>query len=67
MFDETEYDHIPYEVVECREHIELSIEAACKSVVLLKNDGILPLNKKKLKTIGVIGPNANTREALNGN
>lgn len=67
MFDETEYDHIPYEVVECREHIELSIEAACKSVVLLKNDGILPLNKKKLKTIGVIGPNANSREALIGN
>ena len=67
MFDETEYDHIPYEVVECREHIELSIEAACKSVVLLKNDGILPLNKKKLKTIGVIGPNANSREALVGN
>ena len=51
MFDETEYDNIPYEVVECREHIELSIEAACKSVVLLKNDGILPLNKKKLKEI----------------
>ena len=67
MFDETEYDNIPYEVVECREHIELSIEAACKSVVLLKNDGILPLNKKKLKTIGVIGPNANSREALIGN
>ena len=56
MFDETEYDHIPYEVVECREHIELSIEAACKSVVLLKNDGILPLNKKKLKTIGSLVP-----------
>ena len=67
MFDETEYDNIPYEIVECREHIELSIEAACKSVVLLKNDGILPLNKKKLKTIGVIGPNANSREALIGN
>ena len=34
---------------------------------MLKNDGILPLNKKKLKTIGVIGPNANSREALIGN
>ena len=34
---------------------------------IVKNDGILPLNKKKLKTIGVIGPNANSREALIGN
>lgn len=67
MFDETEYDHIPYEVVECREHIDLSVEAAHKSVVLLKNDGILPLQKEKLKTIGVIGPNANSRAALIGN
>lgn len=67
MFDETEYDSIPYEVVECKEHIDLSVEAAHKSVVLLKNDGILPLNKERLKTIGVIGPNANSRAALIGN
>lgn len=67
MFDETEYDSIPYEAVECKEHIDLSVEAAHKSVVLLKNDGILPLNKEKLKTIGVIGPNANSRAALIGN
>lgn len=67
MFDETEYDSIPYEVVECKEHIDLSVEAAHKSVILLKNDGILPLNKERLKTIGVIGPNANSRAALIGN
>ena len=36
-------------------------------MVLLKNDGILPLDKKRLKTIGVIGPNANSRLALKGN
>ena len=41
MFDETEYDNIPYEVVEW-EHIELSIEAACKSVVLLKMMAFYP-------------------------
>ena len=51
MFDETEYDHIPYEVVECREHIDLSVEAAHKSVVLLKNDGILPLKKEEIHTV----------------
>jgi beta-glucosidase len=36
-------------------------------VVLLKNNGILPLDKSKIKTIGVIGPNANSRLALKGN
>ncbi len=67
MFDETEYDNIPYEKVECKEHLELSKEAARKSCVLLKNDGTLPLDKSKIKTIGVIGPNANSRDALIGN
>lgn len=71
LFDETEYDKIPYEVVECEAHLALSEKAARESFVLLKNDGILPLNvkdaKKPLKTIGVIGPNANSRAALIGN
>ena len=67
MFEETEYDQIPYEVVECQAHLALSERAARESVVLLKNSGILPLNKAQLKTIGVIGPNANSRAALVGN
>lgn len=67
MFDKTEYDEIPFEVVDCREHQKLAEKAACESVVLLKNDGILPLDKSKLKTIGVIGPNADSRKALKGN
>lgn len=67
MFDVTEYDYIPYEKVECREHLELAEKAAKESIVLLKNDGILPLKKEGLKTIGVIGPNANSRSALVGN
>lgn len=67
LFEGSEYDQIPYEVVECKEHIELAIEAARKSAVLLKNDGILPIDKTKVKTIGVIGPNANSRRALKGN
>jgi Glycosyl hydrolase family 3 C terminal domain. len=36
-------------------------------MVLLKNDGLLPLSKSKLKSIGVIGPNADSRAALEGN
>lgn len=63
----TEYDNIPYSVVECKEHTNYAVEAAEKGIVLLKNDGILPLDKKKLSAIGVIGPNANSRVALIGN
>jgi len=67
LLEKTDYDDISYDVVECREHRELAIEAARKSSVLLKNDSVLPLDKSKLKTIGVIGPNANSRLALKGN
>ena len=66
-FDKNEYDDIPYEVVECKEHLELAQKMAKESMVLLKNDGILPLNKDGLKTIGVIGPNADSRTPLVGN
>ena len=67
MFDKTEYDEIPYETIACKEHLALAKKAAEGSIVLLKNDGILPLKKKKGMTIGVIGPNADSREALIGN
>lgn len=67
IMDGSEYDDIPFDVVECDEHLAVSLEAAEKSVVLLKNNGILPLNKENLKTVGVIGPNADSRIALKGN
>lgn len=67
LFDGSEYDTIPYDVVECKQHVELAQKAAEESVVLLKNNGILPLNQTQIKTIGVIGPNANSRAALIGN
>jgi len=66
-FEENEYDKIPYEVVECKEHLSLAREAAEKSIVMLKNNGVLPLDKNNIGTIGVIGPNANSRKALMGN
>ena len=67
MGEGSEFDAIPYEAVECPEHLALAQEAARKSCVLLKNDGLLPLNPETVGTIGVIGPNANSRVALIGN
>lgn len=67
MFDKTEYDSLGYMDVETKEHLELSHRAAQTACVLLKNDGILPLDASKLKTIGVIGPNAQNIGALRGN
>lgn len=61
-----EYDKIPYEVVACKEHRRAAIGAAEKGVVLLKNDGILPLDKER-KALAVIGPNADSRWPLIAN
>ena len=63
----SEYDAIPYSVIECEEHLALAHRAALRSCVLLKNDGLLPLDLEAGETIGVIGPNANSRSALIGN
>lgn len=67
LFDKTKWDSIPYTVVDSKEHKALNEKAARESIVLLKNNGLLPLNKKELHTIGVIGPNADNRVALMGN
>ena len=67
MFDGSEYDAIPYTEVESKEHLALSEKASVESMVLLKNNGILPLKKESVKTIGIIGPNADSRAALAGN
>ena len=67
MLEETEYDNIPFDVIDCPEHNALSLEAAEKSMVLLKNRAFLPLDKHRIKSIAVIGPNADSRAALYGN
>ncbi|MDB4584816.1 glycoside hydrolase family 3 C-terminal domain-containing protein, partial [Draconibacterium sp.] len=70
MFDPEEdvlYAQIPFSVNTSKEHAELALEAARKSIVLLKNDNsTLPLSKD-IKKIAVIGPNADNWESLVGN
>lgn len=65
--EDCEYDQIPVTQTDTDEHAELALEAAEKSMVLLENDGTLPLNREKIKTIAVIGPNADSIQALEGN
>ncbi|MGE4287902.1 MAG: glycoside hydrolase family 3 C-terminal domain-containing protein [Salinivirgaceae bacterium] len=61
------FAQIPYEVVNSDKHKEVALLSAQKSMVLLKNEqNLLPLSKN-LKTIAVIGPNANDEEMLLGN
>jgi len=67
LFDRTEYDTIDITQLDSPEHQKLARQAAEESVVLLKNNGILPLDQSSLKTLAVIGPNANSRLSLIGN
>ncbi len=61
------FTQIPYSVVESEAHIQLSLEAARKSIVLLKNtNSLLPL-KNNIRTLAVIGPNADDEEVLLAN
>ena len=65
--DDCEYDRIPVTDTDTDEHAALALEAAEKSMVLLENDGTLPLDPAKIKTVAVIGPNADSIPALEGN
>ena len=67
LMDGSEFDAVPFEAVECPEHLAKAREASEKACVLLKNDGMLPLDASKIRTLGVIGPNADSRTALVGN
>ena len=71
LFDDKKqvpFNQIPYGVVDSYEMKKLNLEVAQKTLVLLKNENqLLPLKKDQIRTIGVIGPNANNRRALQGN
>ncbi len=70
LFDspqECEYLSIPISENDSHKNSQVALEASRNSMVLLKNDGTLPLNSSQIKSIAVIGPNANSVNALIGN
>jgi beta-glucosidase len=70
LFDSPEqvaYARIPFSENDTAAHHALAMRASLESLVLLKNDGVLPLNRAKIKRIAVIGENANSVESLLGN
>ena len=70
LFDPPEkvaYTQIPISQNDTLEHEALALQVARQSIVLLKNDGLLPLDRAKIKRIAVIGANANSLSMLLGN
>ena len=65
MFDSHELPD--YHRLECKEYRAISRAIGERSMVLLKNDGILPLDPEKINKIAVIGPTARDIEFLRGN
>ena len=63
----SEYDTIAYDANDTDAHDAFAQSVAEKSMVLLKNDGVLPLALGELKNVGVIGPNSDSIAALEGN
>jgi beta-glucosidase len=69
MFDPPKmvpWSKLPYSVNQAPAHDQLALRTARESLVLLKNDGLLPLSKS-LRRIAVIGPTADSTSALRGN
>ena len=70
MFDDpaqVPFSSIPHSVNDCEEHAEMARDAARKSMVLLKNDGLLPLDPNSGQKVAVIGPNAHDIDVIKGN
>ena len=70
MFDPpamVKYAQIPDSVIDSDAHRQLALQMARESMVLLKNDGVLPLNTQTTKKIAVVGPLAESVRVLEGN
>lgn len=65
--DSTPWAELPYSIVASEAHARQALTVARKSMVLLKNDDVLPLNKDKIRKIAVLGPNATDSTMMLGN
>ena len=62
------WNRIPDERLYCKEHSDLALEAARKSIVLLRNEkSTLPLSESDTQSLYIMGPNANDAEMQWGN
>jgi beta-glucosidase len=61
------YAGIPASEIDSPAHDELALEAARQSLVLLSNDGTLPLDPRRIRTLAVIGPTADNLSTVVGN
>jgi len=70
MFDPAEmvpYSKIDSTTLEAKSHKDLALKMSRQSIVLLKNNGILPINKGTLKKVVILGPNINRPGVQLGN
>ena len=70
MFDPAEmvpWSNLGEDVISSEANDQLARQAARESFVLLKNNGVLPLDKSAIKTIAIVGPDADDVELMNGN
>lgn len=68
LFDENcPYNNISVTEIDTDQNQNLALKAAEESMVLLENNGILPLDETEIHTVAVIGPNADSIPALEGN
>ena len=67
MDDDCEYDRIGFDACDCDAHADKALQAARRSMVLLQNDGVLPLHADALRCVAIVGPNADSQAALEGN
>jgi beta-glucosidase len=56
----------PEQAIDRPEHRKLIRQAAGEGIVLLKNDGVLPLDEHKIRRVAVIGPNAVDAKVMGG-
>lgn len=65
--DNTPWADLPYSIVASKEHAQQALKVARKSMVLLKNDNVLPVRPGSVKKIAVLGPNAADSTMMLGN